>query len=273
MNENEVRNAMRRALSAEPGAEPDMEVIVRAGRKQRRAVVRQVALGAAVLAAAGLGAGYSLTHAQADSQDRSVTTDLAGQARRPSLPPHDNSRANLDRTHAALRTALAGRLPAGTTLEEGSGPSEFRLVRSDGTVTSLAALVGLQNLAGAKNPCTDSRYNTDCHPVSLADGSRGWVWEAAAALKDGHTVSVVLYTQDGHAWGLSDGATVVNPRTRSLEKGQPLSEAQMISLVSDPQVMAALKQVPTDQITSEQPGQPYHLERTRLSPRSGRPVP
>lgn len=257
MNENDVRNAMKQALNAEPDGEPDMEVIIRGGRRQRRAVVRQVALGTAVLALAGLGVGYSLTHSQAGSQDQSVSTDLAGQARTPSLPPHDNSRPNLDKTHAALRTALIGRLPAGMTLEGGSGPSEFRLVRSDGTVTSLGALVGLQNLASMKNPCTASQYNTNCHSVSLADGSRGWAWEAAAS-KDGHTVTVLVYTQDGHAWGLADGATEVNPKTLSLEKGQPLAEAQLISLVSDPHVMAALKQIPTDQTTATQTGHPYH---------------
>ncbi|WP_265736774.1 hypothetical protein [Actinacidiphila yeochonensis] len=39
----------------------------------------------------------------------------------------------------------------------------------------------------------------------------------------------------------------------------PLTEAQLVSLVSDPRVMAALKQVPTDQISPAQTGQPYHL--------------
>ncbi|MFF6957770.1 hypothetical protein [Streptomyces sp. NPDC008317] len=258
MNENDVKNAMRQALNAEPDDGPDMEEIVRGGRKQRRAIVRQVALGTAVLAVAGFGVGYSLTHAQAGSKDQSVTTDLAGQARTPSLPPHDNSRANLDKAHADLRAALVGRLPAGMTLEDGSGPSDFNLVRSDGTVTELGTLVGLQNLAGAKNPCTDSQINSNCQPVSLADGSRGWAWEAAAQ-QDGYTVTVRIYTQDGQAWGLSNGATAVNPKTQSLEKGQPLTAAQLISLVSDPEVMAALKEVPTDQITPTQAGQPYHL--------------
>lgn len=256
-DEYDVRNAMKRALTTEDDGEPDMEVILRGGRRQRRAVLRQVALGAAVLAVAGLGVGYSLTHTQA-GQDERVTTGLAGQAGTPSLPPHDNSRANLDRTHAALRTALIGHLPAGMTLEDGDGPGDFRLRRSDGTVTELGAQVGLQRLADAKNPCTTFPYTTNCHLVSLADGSRGWAWETAAS-KDGHAVTVLMYTQDGHAWGLADGATVVNPRTLSLEKGHPLAEAQLVSLVSDPEVMAALKQIPTDQITSEQPGQPYHL--------------
>lgn len=251
MNENDVRNAMKQALAAEPDSEPDMDVIVRGGRLQRRAVLRQVALGAAVLAVAGVGVGYSLTHTQAGSQNANVTTDLAGQTRTPSLPPHDNSHANLDKTHTALRTALAGHLPAGMTLQDGSGPSEFRLVRSDGTVTLLGALVGLQNLAPMRNPCTASHDRTNCRPVSLADGSRGWAWEAAPS-EDGYTVTVLVYTQDGQAWGLSDGATEVNPKTLSLEKGQPLAEAQLITLIADPQVMAALKQIPTDQITATQ---------------------
>lgn len=257
-DEDGVRNAMKQALSAEPHGEPDIEAIIEGGRRQRRALVRQVALGTAALAIAGLGASYGLTHARAGSRDTGVTADLAGQARTPSLPPHDNSRANLAETRAALRTALVGHVPAGMTLEDGSGPSEFRLVRSDGSVTSLGALVGLQNLAAMKNPCTASAYNTDCRPVALADGSRGWTWETAAS-KDGHTVTVLVYTQDGHAWGLSDGATVVSPRTLSLEKGRPLTEAQLVSLVSDPQVMAALKQIPTDQITTAQTGRPYRL--------------
>lgn len=258
MDENDVRNAMRQALNAEPDGEPDMEVIIRGGRRRRRGIVRQVALGTAVLAVAGLGVSYSLTHTKASSPNQSVSTGLAGQAHTPSLPPHDNSRANLGKTHAALRAALVAHLPAGMTLEDGAGPSDFTLRRSDGTVTELGAQVGLQNLAGAKNPCTTSQYNTNCRPVSLADGSRGWAWEAAAS-KDGHTVAVLVYTQDGQAWGLSDGATVVNPKTLTLEKGHPLAEPQLISLVSDPEVMSALKQIPTDQITSTQTGQPYHL--------------
>lgn len=257
-DENDVRNAMQQALRAEPHGEPDMAAIIEGGRRQRRALVRQVALGTAVLAAAVLGAGYGLTHARAGSRDTGVTADLAGHARTPSLPPHDNSRANLAATHAALRTALVGHVPAGMTLEDGSGPGGFRLVRPDGTVTELGAQVGLQNLAGAKNPCTASPYNTNCHAVSLADGSRGWTWETAAS-KDGHCVTVLVYTQDGHAWGLADSATAVDPRTLSLEKGRPLTEAQLVSLVSDPQVMAALKRIPTDQITSAQTGRPYRL--------------
>lgn len=258
MNENDVRNAMKQALSAEPDGEPDMEVIIHGGRRQRRAAVRKAALGAAVLAVAGLGVGYAVTHDRTSAPNQSVTSGLAGQARTPSLPPHDNTHANLHKSHAALRTALAGRVPAGMTLEDGSSPTGFRLVRSDKTVTSLGAQVGLQNLAGMKNPCTGSQYNTNCRPVSLADGSRGWAWETDAELAEGHTVSVVVYTQDGHAWGLSDGATEVDPATMTLEKGKPLAEAQLIFLVSDPQVMAALKQVPTDQVTSAQTGQPYH---------------
>lgn len=259
MNENDVRNAMKHALRAEPDGEPDLEVIVQGGRRQRRAVMAKAALGAAVLAVAGLGVGYGVTHAQTSTGSQSVAPGLAGQARTPSLPPHDNSRADLDKAHAAVRAALAGRVPAGMTLEDGSGPTDFRLVRSDGTVTSLGAEVGLQNLAGLKNPCTGSLYNTNCRPVSLADGSRGWAWETDAGQQEGHAVSVVVYTQDGHVWGLSDGATEVDPATMTLEKGNPLTETQLISLVSDPQVMAALKQVPTDQISSEQPGQPYRL--------------
>jgi hypothetical protein len=250
---------MKQALDAEPDSEPDMDVILRGGRRQRRAVLRQVALGAAVLVIAGVGVGYSLTHTQADSRNQSVGTDLAGQARTPSLPPHDNSRANLDKTHAALRSALVGSLPAGMRLEDGSGPTGFRLVRADGTATSLGAEVGFQSLASMKSPCTDSQFNTSCRPVSLADGSRGWAWETDASQKEGHSVSVAVYTQDGHAWGLTDGATQVDPTTMNSQRGRPLTEAQLIALVSDPQVMAALKQVPTDQITSTQAGQPYHL--------------
>lgn len=259
MDENDVRNAMKQALNAEPDGEPDMAVIIQGGRRQRRAVVRQVALGAAVLAIAGLGVGYSLTHTQAGPQNENVSTDLAGQARTPALPPHDNSRANLDKSHAALRAALVGRLPAGMKLEDTSGPTGFRLVRTDGTATLLGAEVGFQSLAGMKSPCTGSQFNTNCRPVSLTDGSRGWAWETDASQKEGHSVSVAVYTQDGHAWGLTDGATQVDPATTTLQKGRPLTEAQLISLVSDPQVMAALKQVPTDQVRPSQAGQPYHM--------------
>jgi hypothetical protein len=253
MNENDVRNAMKQALRADAEGEPDLEVIIQGGRRQRRAVMRKAALGAAVLAVAGLGMSYGMTHTQTRPQSQSVTPDLAGQARTPSLPPHDNSHAALAKAHAAVRAALAGRLPAGMTLEDGSGLSNFYLVRSDGTTTSLGAEVGLQSLAGLKNPCTTSNYNTNCRPVSLSDGSRGWAWETDAGQKEGHAVSVVVYTQDGHAWGLSDGDGATDPASsKTLEKGEPLTEAQLISLVFDPQVMAALKQVSTDQVTSAQ---------------------
>lgn len=145
-------------------------------------------------------------------------------------------------------------------LQDGSGPTDFRLVRSDGTSTSLGAEVGTQNLAGMKSPCTGSPYNTNCRPVSLADGSRGWAWETDADLDEGHAVSVVVYTQDGQAWGLSDGDDEpLTPKSRELEKGEPLTEAQLISLVSDPQVMAALKQAPTDQVTPSRTGKSHRL--------------
>ncbi|MBY8882205.1 hypothetical protein [Actinacidiphila acidipaludis] len=256
---DEVKDAMTRALRGEAGGAPDLAAILVGGRRRRRAFLGKAVLGAAVLAVAGLGVGYGVTHGRTGAQQPDVAPAPAGQARTPSPPPHDNSHANLDRTHAAVRAALAGRLPAGMTLEDGDGPAVFRLVRSDGTVTSLGAEVGYQNLAGMPNPCTGSRYNTDCRPVSLADGSRGWAWETDAALAEGHAVSVAVYTQDGQAWGLEDSATEVDPATSKLEKGRPLTEDQLISLVSDPQVMAALKQVPTDQLTSTQTGRPYHL--------------
>jgi hypothetical protein len=259
VNENDVRDAMKQALRADADGEPDMEMIVQGGRRQRRAAVRKAALGGAVLAVAGFGMSYAVTHTQTRPQSQSVAPDLAGQARTPSLPPHNNSRSALGKAHAAVRAALADGLPAGMALKDGSGLSDFYLVHSDGTTTSLGAEVGLQSLAGLKNPCTTSTYNTNCRPVSLSDGSRGWAWETDAGQKEGHAVSVVVYTQDGHAWGLSDDDGETDPASsKNLEKGEPLTEAQLISLVSRPQVMAALKQVPTDQVTSAQTGQPYH---------------
>lgn len=267
MNENDVRKAMRCALTTDAESEPDLEVIIQGGRRQRRAVMRKAALATAALAMAGLGmAGlggkHGVTHTQTSPHHQSMTPDLAGQARTPSLPPHDNGRAALTATHAAVWAALVGRLPAGMTLKDGSGPTNFFLVRSDGTVTSLGAEAGLQNLDSMKSPCTRTRYNTNCRPVALTDGSHGWAWETDAGQEEGHSVSVVVDTQDGQAWGLSDGDVELGPPTPkapAFEKGKPLTEAQLISLISDPQVMAALKQVPTDQISSAQTGRPYHL--------------
>jgi hypothetical protein len=152
--------------------------------------------------------------------------------------------AMLDQLHARLLAVLSKALPPDIKILEGSGPTDFRLERPDGTISNMSALEGLQFLGDPPEPCP--KWGKDCQKVALPDGSRGWAYNAFG----GNSSVVSLYTLNGQAFGLTDGDTdfVENDSHSPMETGKPLTIQQMITIVSRPDVLAVLKQVPTDQV-------------------------
>lgn len=255
MNEEmEVRALFERVLDGEDdGGMPEVAALKRqGGRLMRRWVLRAASVTAGVVVAAGCvtyGIGRTGMH---PAHDSSSAQELAGVASSPSKPPTDMSKGATEKLHAQLLEALNAHLPKDVRLIEGSDPTVFRLKRADGSTTTLGAVSGLQKLGGAPEPCP--KYGTDCQKVMLPDGSRGWAWKGL----DGRDVTVTLYTLNGQAFGLSDGDSGSKPGTQNeRETGAPLTVQQLIALVSQPQVYAALKGAPTDEVTPEPAGSPH----------------
>jgi hypothetical protein len=235
------------------GAGPDMDVILTGGRRRRRRRTLAVTGGFATLAAVAVGLGIASAAGTAGTKGTPAPAVLAGQASTPALPPHDLSPRNTTKVQAQVLAALRKHLPAGLSISDGSGPSSFLLTRPDGTGTSLGTLVGSQRLEGLPNPCVGDRYNSACVRVDLPDGSRGWAWVTDGGRGEGGAVSVSAVTLDGQVFGLLDDHTEVLPRGA----GPLLTEKQMIALVEQPDVLAALKNVPTDEPVSAPPGVPH----------------
>lgn len=264
--ERKVHRMMERALGGEAGAgQPDLDAIVREGRRIRRS--RRLAFGTAAAAVVAAGCvGWAAWTPQFPRSTGSLAPALAGAASSPAPPPADNSPGNLHAVHSVLLEALSRHLPAGTRISAGSDPTSFRLTHPDGSVTTIGALSGLQILGGMPDPCRNSRYTSDCLPVSLPDGSRGWASVVDKGMRPGWSVSVAAYTLDGQAFGLVDGDTEslgtsggfpASPSAIRMETGTPLTEQQLIALVAQPDVLAALKKVPTDEVTPVPAGSPY----------------
>ncbi|WP_269853492.1 hypothetical protein [Streptomyces sp. RPT161] len=260
-DEARVRKMMDDALAGEPGGGPDLGVIVQEGaRVRRRARWRAVGVGAvAVVAAACVTFGATRALQQGASSAGPVDPGLAGVASSPSAPPADMSRKTTDAVHAQLMAALSKHLPAGMKISEGSGPTTFHLTRADGSVTTISALSGPQTLAGLPNPCQRSRYTSDCQALSLPDGSHGWASVVDKGMRPGWVVSVAAVTLNGQVFGLGDGDTenLTPGRGGRPEAGTPLTEQQLTAMLTQPDVLAALKQVPTDEVTPVPAGSPH----------------
>lgn len=259
MNDDQadLRTVFADILSGDDGGlGPDMDVILTGGRRRRLRRIVTVTGGCATVAAVTIGLGTVQPSGAGFSPSGRTAPVLAGQATTPALPPHDLSQRNEATVHARLLAALRKHLPAGTSLSDGSGPTSFELTHPNGTVTTLGAEEGLQTLAGLPNPCSTSRYASACVRTILPDGSRGWASVFDDGRGPGGQVEVVAVTVDGQVFGLADGNGVSVPGGHQLPDGSgtPLTEQQLIALIEQPDVLAALKSVPTDEPVRATPG-------------------
>ncbi|MGD3112481.1 hypothetical protein [Streptomyces sp. YGL11-2] len=255
--ESDAKTMFNRALAGDDGGDgPDMGAILARGKRRKLRRTLTIAGSCAAMAAVtvGLGLTQSLT-----TSAHNGTPELAGQASTPALPPHDLSKRNSEAVQAQLLAALTAHLPAGVKIAPGSGPTSFHLTHPDGTVTTLSAQVGRQSLAELSNPCTGSRYTSRCQPVSLPDGSRGWASMTNNGVGPGGVMSVTAVTLEGKVFGLDDGNTeALSAGARpTTVNGTPLTEQQLIALVEQPDVLAALKKAPTDEPTPVPAGVPH----------------
>ncbi|MEU6221919.1 hypothetical protein ABZ845_31135 [Streptomyces sp. NPDC047022] len=240
----DTKTMLDRALAGDAGGDgPDMAAILTEGKRRKRRRAAAIAGSCAAVAAVTVGLGLTQTLARTTSPQAEAPV-LAGQASTPALPPHDQSQGKLKAVQAQLYTALKAHLPASTRIALGSGPTDFRLTHPDGTVTSLGAVVGRQNLAGLPNPCTHSHYASHCQPVDLPDGSRGWATVINNGSGPGGSVSVTAVTQEGQAFGLEDTNGALGEHAPN---GTLLTQQQLVTLVQQPDVLTALQKVPTDE--------------------------
>ncbi|MCU7820345.1 hypothetical protein [Kitasatospora sp. DSM 101779] len=235
--------------------EPEQPVVlaaVRAGGRRLRAR-RRLAIGAGVLVAApvlAFGAALAVPGAAAPWLRDLVGLDPAD-GRPSTAQPSGYGMDQLDALQARLQAALAAHLPAGYTgVLAGGGPTTFRLVRADGGFTAVATITGNPVTPGSSepSPCESKDgkpvYASDCVLRTLSDGSTGWLYRSTSYSGTQFT----LVTPQGRIAGLGTMPTAVPPQGAGGEpqESKAMAPADLEALVSNPEVLAALKAVPLD---------------------------
>ncbi|MEU2630856.1 hypothetical protein [Kitasatospora sp. NPDC007106] len=240
-----------RAVLEQPEPEPPAVLpAVRAGGRRLRAR-RRLALAAGALAAVPVLA-FAATPAVPGA---SGLRDLVGldpaDGRHPATQPSGYGMDQLDQVQARLHAALAAHLPPGyTAVLTGAGPTTFRLARADGGYTAIAAIMGTPLPPGshAPSPCEPDNgrpvYATNCTFHTLPDGSTGWLYQSTPYTLTQFTV----VTPQGKTTGLGT-LPLANPpqgETGEPQPSKPMTPENLNTLVSNPEVLAALTTVPLD---------------------------
>ncbi|MFE5329279.1 hypothetical protein ACFRCG_23110 [Embleya sp. NPDC056575] len=271
--EDEMPGLLREMLPAADAEPPIPDVLpgVRAGgvRRRRR---RRLGVGVAGLAAGALLAGTAVgalaltadddepaTGGPAAAPGRTVPLSPPSEAapRTATAPPPtvsgDDFLRNPGPIHDRVLAALRAHLPAGVVRaedqDEGDQTLFFRLIREDGTVTTIVLYGGEPTLPGAEpnDPCQrgpqlDNKTGrmvqadwSECERRVLADGSKA----ITGKLRQGRetSVSVSLITPAGLTYHVSSGN---RDKFGTIHDGSALNSAELLAFVSNQDVITAI---------------------------------